>query len=186
MTGTAKRALIALQGPRSVEILSPLVDRDVASLRYYSAAEVTACERPALVARTGYTGEDGFELFISASDAVHVWRRLLEAGRPAGLEPAGLGARDVLRLEAGMPLYGHELEEDVSPLQAGLGWAIKFEKPAFTGRGALERRKRAADDYRADRRAGARRARSGARRLSRSSTTAKRSAKSAADRSVLP
>jgi aminomethyltransferase len=135
----AVSALIALQGPRSVEILQALVDGDVAALRYYSAADMTVCGRPALVARTGYTGEDGFELFTAAEDAVAVWRAVLDAGRPAGLEPAGLGARDVLRLEAGMPLYGHELAEDVTPLQAGLAWAVKFEKPRFTGKAALER-----------------------------------------------
>ncbi len=139
----AQTALIALQGPRSAEILGPLVDRDPAALRYYSCAEMTACRRPALVARTGYTGEDGFELFIAAGEAAAVWRCLLEAGRTAGLEPAGLGARDVLRLEAGMPLYGHELEEDISPLQAGLDWVVKFEKPRFAGKPALERQREA-------------------------------------------
>lgn len=137
----SETALIALQGPRSVEILRPLAERDVAGLRYFSAAEMTVCARPALVARTGYTGEDGFELFVSARDAVAVWRSLLQAGRAAGIEAAGLGARDVLRLEAGMPLYGHELDEDLSPLQAGLAWAVKFEKPRFTGKAALERQR---------------------------------------------
>ncbi len=143
----AETALIALQGPRSAAILGPHASGAAAALRYYSAAAMTVCERPALVARTGYTGEDGFELFVAAGDAVHVWRTLLDAGRPAGLEPAGLGARDVLRLEAGMPLYGHELAEDVTPLQAGLGWAVKFGKPSFTGKAALERQ-RDAGDYR--------------------------------------
>lgn len=137
----SETALIALQGPRSAEILAPLAGGDPAALRYYSCAEMTVCGRPALVARTGYTGEDGFEVFVAAADAVAVWRRLLEAGAGRGLEPAGLGARDVLRLEAGMPLYGHELAEELSPLQAGLGWAVKFEKPAFVGKAALERQR---------------------------------------------
>lgn len=134
-------ALIALQGPRALEILAPHVDRPLASMRYYSCAKMNAFKKPALVARTGYTGEDGFELFVAAGDAVALWRGLLEAGGGAGLEPAGLGARDVLRLEAGMPLYGHELDESITPLQAGLDWAVKFEKPAFTGRAALERQR---------------------------------------------
>ncbi|MBV8600271.1 MAG: hypothetical protein JO359_01780, partial [Candidatus Eremiobacteraeota bacterium] len=92
---------------------------------------------PLLLARTGYTGEDGFELFAPNAHAVRLWETLLERGSSAGLDPCGLGARDVLRLEAGMPLYGHELEEDITPLQAGLGWAVKFEKPGFEGKAAL-------------------------------------------------
>ena len=90
-----------------------------------------------MLARTGYTGEDGFELFLPSEDATGVWDLLLAENRERGLEPCGLGARDVLRLEAGMPLYGHELTEEITPLQAGMAWAIKFDKPAFTGREAL-------------------------------------------------
>lgn len=134
-----RAALVALQGPRSLEILRRVTRDDPGALRYYSCRPMTVSGRRALVARTGYTGEDGFELFLTAEDAVAVWRSVLAAGHPEGLEPAGLGARDILRLEAGMPLYGNELTEEISPLQAGLGWAVKFEKPIFTGRAALAR-----------------------------------------------
>jgi aminomethyltransferase len=143
-------ALIAIQGPRAVEIVVKLVeppDRvNIMGMRYYFCARVNVTGIPVLLARTGYTGEDGFELFVPADDAVALWDALLEAGVAHGLEPCGLGARDVLRLEAGMPLYGHELEEDITPLQAGLGWAVKFGKAAFEGKVALEAQ-RVADDY---------------------------------------
>jgi aminomethyltransferase len=140
------RALIAVQGPRSVEIVAPLCDFDAATLRYYFCTEGRVGGVPALVARTGYTGEDGFELFVAGEDAAAVWRLLIERGAGAGLEPAGLGARDVLRLEAGMPLYGYELTEDLSPLAGGQGWAVKMNKPAFIGKDALAAQ-RAGDDY---------------------------------------
>ena len=130
-------ALIALQGPRSVEILTPLAAAAVAPLGAYRCAEMRVAGVPAVVARTGYTGEDGFELFVDSDDAVGVWDTLLGAGRSHGLAPCGLGARDVLRLEAGMPLYGHELSAEITPLQAGLGWAVKLEKPAFPGKAVL-------------------------------------------------
>jgi aminomethyltransferase len=131
-------ALIAIQGPRSVEILRDFVDVDLAAMKYYSCVEARVRGVDAVIARTGYTGEDGFEIFCAAEYATNVWDDLLAQGRPHGLEPAGLGARDVLRLEAGMPLYGHELSEDITPLQAGLSWAVKLAKPAFRGRAALE------------------------------------------------
>ncbi len=134
---TARSALIALQGPRSVELLQPLADVDLGSVKYYYAAEGRVDGVRAEIARTGYTGEDGFELFIAARDAKPLWDRLLEEGTRVGLRPAGLGARDVLRLEAGMPLYGHELDETITPLQAGLDWAVKLEKPDFVGKAAL-------------------------------------------------
>jgi len=143
-------ALIAIQGPRSVEIVERLVappDREsIVAMRYYYCARTVVAGIAVLMARTGYTGEDGFELFVSNDDAIALWDALLEAGVAHGLEPCGLGARDVLRLEAGMPLYGHELEEDITPLQAGLSWAVKFGKPAFEGKVALEAQ-RVADDY---------------------------------------
>ena len=136
------RALIAIQGPASIGVLAPLVtERDrarVEAMRYYSCARATICAIDVLIARTGYTGEDGFEIFADNEAAPLLWDALLESGAPDGLEPCGLGARDVLRLEAGMPLYGHELEENITPLQAGLDWAVKFDKPAFTGKCALE------------------------------------------------
>ncbi len=142
-----ERALIAIQGPRSVEWLQPYVDTDLAGMKYYSCAEVRVRggRDPIVIARTGYTGEDGFELFLPADEAVGAWDLLLAENRARGLEPCGLGARDVLRLEAGMPLYGHELTEEITPLQAGLAWAIKFDKPAFTGRAALLAQRDAGD-----------------------------------------
>jgi len=134
---TERSSLIALQGPRALEMLQPLCDLDLATVRYYYAAETTVGGGKAEIARTGYTGEDGFEVFLPAGVAVTLWDRFMREGKPFGLRPAGLGARDVLRLEAGMPLYGHELEETITPLQAGLDWAVKFAKQ-FTGKAALE------------------------------------------------
>jgi aminomethyltransferase len=132
-----QRALIAIQGPRSVEMLQPHVDVELASLRYYFCAQGRVNGVPATIARTGYTGEDGFELFVDGDDASQLWNALLLAHQTDGLEPCGLGARDVLRLEAGMPLYGHELTESITPVQAGLKWAIKLDKPEFVGKEAL-------------------------------------------------
>lgn len=139
-----KNALIAIQGPQSVGVLQPHTDADVRGLKYYFCTRGKVYGKDAIIARTGYTGEDGFELFVSGSDASEIWRRLL-ADNP-GLTPAGLGARDVLRLEAGMPLYGHELTEEITPLQAGLNWAIKFSKPDFLGKAALQSQQ-SADNY---------------------------------------
>jgi aminomethyltransferase len=142
-----ERALIAIQGPRSLEWLQPYVEADLAALKYYACGEtrVRGSRETIVLARTGYTGEDGFELFLPARDAVGVWDLLLAENREAGLEPCGLGARDVLRLEAGMPLYGHEMTEEITPLQAGLTWAIKFDKPAFRGKEALLAQRDAGD-----------------------------------------
>ena len=132
-----RRALIAIQGPRSVEMLAPHADVDLASLRYYFCTEGHVNGIPAVIARTGYTGEDGFELFVDGENASLIWDALLSAHQVDGLEPCGLGARDVLRLEAGMPLYGHELTEAITPVQAGLSWALKLDKPEFAGKEAL-------------------------------------------------
>ncbi len=133
-------ALIALQGPRSVGILTPLTDVALGDLRYYAIAEGHVAGVPALVARTGYTGEDGFEVFVDVAAAGKVWDALMAAGRAADLVPVGLGARDTLRLEAGMPLYGNELGPDTTPLEAGLGRVVAFSKPGdFVGRAALEK-----------------------------------------------
>lgn len=144
------RALLAVQGPRAVEIVTRLAaegDREkIRTMKYYTAFTAVVAGTEALVARTGYTGEDGFELFVEGADAPHLWDALLEGGKDEGIEPCGLGARDILRLEAGMPLYGHELTEEISPLAAGQRWAIKFDKPAFTGKAALEAQA-ASDDY---------------------------------------
>jgi aminomethyltransferase len=135
---TADYALIAIQGPAAAGILAPLTSTELDSLRYYASRRTTVAGRDILLARTGYTGEDGFELFTSAADAEHIWATLAEAGAAAGLVPAGLAARDTLRLEAGMPLYGNELGPDVTPFDAGLGRVVKLDKPRdFVGRAAL-------------------------------------------------
>ncbi|HEY3333739.1 MAG TPA: glycine cleavage system aminomethyltransferase GcvT [Candidatus Limnocylindrales bacterium] len=132
--------LVAIQGPRSIDILQPLTELDLASIRYYGVAEGVVAGIHAQVARTGYTGEDGFELFVDVAEAGEAWDRVLEAGRGAGLIPVGLGARDTLRLEAGMPLYGNELDRGTNPYQAGLGRVVKLGKPGdFVGRAALEK-----------------------------------------------
>jgi aminomethyltransferase len=131
-------ALIAVQGPAAAEILGGICDLDLGSMKYYTGAFGSVAGCPCWVARTGYTGEDGFEVYCRPSDAVAVWRALLAAGAPAGLVPAGLAARDTLRLEAGMPLYGNELGPDITPFDAGLGRVVRFDKPGdFVGRSAL-------------------------------------------------
>jgi len=131
------RALIAIQGPRSVEMLQAHADVDLGSMRYYFCREGHVNGVPAVIARTGYTGEDGFELFVDAEEAPGLWKALLSEHAAEGLVACGLGARDVLRLEAGMPLYGHELTEAITPVQAGLKWALKLDKPEFVGKDAL-------------------------------------------------
>lgn len=132
-------ALIAVQGPESPGILKSLTDADLDGLKYYAGLPGTVAGVPALIARTGYTGEDGFELFVAPSDAEKLWQALTEAGAPVGLVPCGLSCRDTLRLEAGMPLYGHELSTSLTPFDAGLGRVVKFEKEGdFVGRTALQ------------------------------------------------
>jgi aminomethyltransferase len=138
---TDEYALIALQGPNAASILTPLTNADLATVRYYASYPATVAGREVLLARTGYTGEDGFELFTRPQDAEAIWAALTEAGAGHGLLPAGLAARDTLRLEAGMPLYGNELGPDLTPFDAGLGRVVKFDKPGdFVGRAALEER----------------------------------------------
>jgi aminomethyltransferase len=133
-----RTALIAVQGPRALDILAPLVDAPIGELRSYAGTEARVAGAPAWVARTGYTGEDGFELFLANDAAVPVWRALLDAAPPDELQPIGLGARDTLRLEAGMPLYGNELDLDTYPEEARLGRVVKLDKPGgFVGREAL-------------------------------------------------
>ncbi|MFI6508213.1 glycine cleavage system aminomethyltransferase GcvT [Streptosporangium sp. NPDC050855] len=132
-------ALVAIQGPRSAEILAGLTEADLDGLKYYAGLPAVVAGHEALIARTGYTGEDGFELFVAAEDAEAIWCALSEAGAPHGLVPAGLSARDTLRLEAGMPLYGNELSAELTPFDAGLGRVVRFDKPGdFVGRAALE------------------------------------------------
>ncbi|MGH7736544.1 MAG: glycine cleavage system aminomethyltransferase GcvT [Candidatus Tyrphobacter sp.] len=130
-------ALVAVQGPQSVSMLQPHVDDDLAAMKYYTCLETEVEGVPALVARTGYTGEDGFEIFVDGAFASNLWNALLRAHAREGLQPCGLGARDVLRLEAGMPLYGHELTEEITPVAGGQAWAVKLKKPVFRGREAL-------------------------------------------------
>ena len=133
-------ALVAVQGPASAGILGPLTDVDLGRLRYYAIAEGAVAGIPALVARTGYTGEDGFEVFVEWDQARPIWDALAAAGETAGLMPVGLGARDTLRLEAGMPLYGNELDRTTNPYEAGLGRVVKLDKGVeFVGRAALEK-----------------------------------------------
>ena len=136
-------ALIALQGPAAREILRPLADIDVDDVRYYHFREGRVDGAPAVISGTGYTGEDGFELYVDVADAVPVWRALMKAGEGRGLIPAGLGARDSLRLEVGYALYGNDLDEKHTPLESGLGWITKLDKGDFVGRGALLEQKEA-------------------------------------------
>lgn len=137
---TRERAMIALQGPRAISILGTLASVDLNSILYYHSCEGTILGVPALYSRTGYTGEDGFELIVASAEATRVWEALLEAGGGAVL-PCGLGARDTLRFEAAMPLYGHELGPEIDPYEAGLGWAVKLGKGDFVGRAAIQARK---------------------------------------------
>ena len=135
-----RTSLVAVQGPHAAELLATLTDVDLTSLRYYAIAEGHAVGQPAFIARTGYTGEDGFELFVDWDAAVPIWDRLLADGESLGIMACGLGARDTLRLEAGMPLYGNELDRDTNPYEAGLGRVVKLDKETdFVGRDALER-----------------------------------------------
>jgi len=133
-------ALVAIQGPRSVEIMRPLTDVDLDAIRYYAIAEGKVAGIPGLLARTGYTGDDGFEVFFDTGRAIELWDAMMAAGSGAGLAPIGLGASDTLRLEAGMPLYGNELDRSTNPYEANLGRVVKLEKPGdFIGRAALEK-----------------------------------------------
>jgi aminomethyltransferase len=135
--------LIALQGPRAQDILARVTDADLEQIRYYHFAQGVVAGVPAVISRTGYTGEDGFELYLPASRTADVWQRLLEAGSADGLLPAGLGARDSLRLEMGYALYGNDMDERRSPLEAGLGWVTKLGKGEFIGRDAIAKLKEA-------------------------------------------
>lgn len=136
---TTETAMIAVQGPQAVQILGPLVKTDLDKMGYYTGVVTESFARPCTVTRTGYTGEDGFELIVRAEDAVEICTNLFRAGRGTGLKPAGLGARDTLRLEAAMPLYGHELSEAINPYQAGLGFAVNLQNRSFIGADALQR-----------------------------------------------
>ncbi len=137
-------AMFAIQGPKSVDVLQPLVNIDLQWMRYYRGTRVQllhpgAHRQGGIISRTGYTGEDGFELSVGAEIAPAIWQAIIDQGQPLGIVPCGLGARDTLRLEAGMPLYGHELSEQINPFEAGLGFACHLVGYDFPGRDALLR-----------------------------------------------
>lgn len=139
---TEATAQLALQGPKAEKILQPLTGQDLSEIRFFrfrDAVDVSGVK--ALISRSGYTGEDGFELYVKAGDAAYLWNQLLEAGSDEGLIPCGLGARDSLRFEACLPLYGQELSASISPLEARLGFAVKLDKGDFIGRDALVKQK---------------------------------------------
>ncbi|HSU15334.1 glycine cleavage system aminomethyltransferase GcvT [Longimicrobium sp.] len=136
-------ALLALQGPKAPEILARLTETDLDAIRYYHFEEGLVDRVPAIISRTGYTGEDGFELYVPAAQAAALWRKLLETGAADGLIATGLGSRDSLRLEMGMALYGNDLDDGHTPLEGGLGWVTKLDKGDFVGREALARQKEA-------------------------------------------
>ena len=131
-------ALLGVQGPHAVALVQRLCDQDLSALRYYAFTEGTVAGVAAIISRTGYTGEDGFEIFCANPDAPRLWRTLLEEGRGDGIRPAGLGARDTLRLEAGLRLYGNDMDADTNPLEAGLDWTLSMDKD-FIGRDAILR-----------------------------------------------
>ena len=135
---TTDTAMFAVQGPRAIELVDSLTQCSLAGLKRYHEMDAQVDGRPCYLSRTGYTGEDGCEVICSAEDALPIWSLIAKVGEPLGLRLAGLGARDTLRLEAAMPLYGHELSEQINPLQAGLGFAVSFGDRDFVGREALE------------------------------------------------
>ena len=132
-------ALIAIQGPAAQAVLARLTESDLDAIGFYWFAEGEVVGAPAVISRTGYTGEDGFELYLDAGDSTRVWRAFLD--RETEVTPAGLGARDTLRLEVGYALYGNDIDEETTPLEARLGWLVKMEKGEFVGRAALEAQK---------------------------------------------
>jgi aminomethyltransferase len=138
---SSRWAQIAVQGPRAAEILQPLVDVELAPIGYYHFAFGKVAGTPSIVSRTGYTGEYGFEVYCPPDAAPEIWDAILASGRPHGLLLAGLGARDTLRLEAKMALYGNDIDDTVTPWEADLAWIVKMKKGDFTGRAALERQK---------------------------------------------
>ena len=131
-------ALIGVQGPRAVGLVQRLTGSELGTVKYYAFVEGSVADVPCVISRTGYTGEDGFELFCGSAEAVTLWRALLEEGQSDGIRPAGLGARDTLRLEAGMRLYGNDMDAGTNPLEAGLDWTLNLDKD-FIGRDAIIR-----------------------------------------------
>jgi len=134
-------AQIAIQGPRALAALQKLTAASLGEIRYYHFADAAVAEVPARIARTGYTGEDGFEVYIAPEQAERIWDRILDAGQEFGIKPCGLGARNTLRLEAKMALYGHEIDASTTPWEADLAWIVKMDKGDFLGRAALEGRR---------------------------------------------
>ncbi|HEX8917795.1 MAG TPA: glycine cleavage system aminomethyltransferase GcvT [Chloroflexota bacterium] len=141
-------ALVAVQGPRAAGIVQDLAETGLEGVAYYHFTRANVAGISAIVSRTGYTGEDGFELYVSPEHAPHLWNKLLDRGEAEGLKPVGLGARDTLRLEAGYMLYGNDIDETTSPIEAGLGWTVKFRDQPFIGRDVLEEQKRLGVDRR--------------------------------------
>jgi len=141
---SAEYGQIAVQGPKAIELLAPLVRScDLTQVKSFHFVEAELLNTKVIIARTGYTGEDGVEIFVKAEKVADLWRLLLEHGESYGVIPCGLGARDSLRLEAALPLHGHELAPDVSALESGLGWIVKFDKGDFIGKAALQAEKTA-------------------------------------------
>jgi aminomethyltransferase len=135
-------AQLAIQGPNALATLKKLTAADLAGIRYYWFIDSEVSRTPARIARTGYTGEDGFEIYLPPEEAPRIWDEVLDAGSPFGIKPCGLGARNTLRLEAGMALYGHEINAEITPFEANLDWIVKMEKGDFLGRERLECQRR--------------------------------------------
>ncbi len=139
---SANYTQLALQGPQALALLQPLVvDVELSAIKYYWFTHGHVASVPALIARTGYTGEDGFELYFDPNESELVWNKLLEAGQPYGIQPCGLAARNTLRLEAKMALYGNDIDDTTTPLEADLGWIVKLQKGDFIGRDVLAKQK---------------------------------------------
>jgi aminomethyltransferase len=143
VNSSSRYALIAIQGPKAAEVLQPLTGVNLTDLKYYWFAHGEFAGVRGTVSRTGYTGEDGFEIFCAPGQAERLWKALLDAGQPAGIVPAGLGARDTLRLEASMRLCGSDMDETTTLLEAGLGWIVGWKKSGFIGKAALDAQKAA-------------------------------------------
>src|ERR1035437_1029019 len=138
---SGRYAQLAIQGPKARDTVQKLTPVALAAIRYYWFTDGEVCGVPARIARTGYTGEDGFEIYAAPTHAARIWNDVIEAGAEFGIKPCGLGARNTLRLEAGMALYGHEIDASLSPLEAGLEWIAKLDKGEFVGREGLLRQK---------------------------------------------
>lgn len=136
---TDEMAQLAVQGPKSENVLQKLTSADLSKIGFYRGLQAELAGKSMFISRTGYTGEDGFELYFLASDAAYIWDKLFEAGKPEGIAPIGLGARDTLRLEMKYALYGNDIDKTTNPIEAGLGWVVKLDKPEFIARDVLLR-----------------------------------------------